>query len=139
MRLSARTRRQLEEEAAHYRQPVRTLAERMIEEGVRMARFPGITFIDRPAGRDAALVGRPRLSIWMIAEAVRSSGSLAEAAKTLSLDLPSVERAMAYATAYPDEIEQEIRENEEAFERVKRLYPSSASLVEERRRAARSR
>lgn len=123
MRLGSETLRQLEEEAVHYRQPVRTLAERMIEEGIRMARFPGVTFIDRPAGRDAVLIGRPRLSVWMIALTARSCGSLAEAAKVLSADLPSIERAMAYAAAYRDEIERAIAENEAAFERVKRLYP----------------
>ena len=140
MRLAGETLRQLEEEAAHYRQPVRTLAERMIEEGVRMARFPGITFVDRPAGRDAVLIGHPRLSIWIIAMTARSCASLAEAAKVLSLGLPLVERAMAYAGAYPAEIEQAITQNDAAFERGKRLFPSALPRRPKgRRRAAAAR
>lgn len=139
MRLGRRTLRELKEEAARYREPVRTVAERMLDESVRMARFPGITFIDRPAGRDAVVIGRPRLSIWMVVLAVRGSSSRPAAAKSLSLDVGTVDAAMAYAKAYPDEIEQKIVENEAAYERLKRLYPSSAEFTSERPRAARSR
>lgn len=123
MRLAAGTLRQLEEEAARYRRPVRTLAERMLEEGVRMSRHPGIVFVDRAGGRDPVLTARPRLSVWMVVLAVRGSSSLEAAARSLSLDVASIERAMAYAAAYPDEIEAAIGENEAAFERAKRLYP----------------
>lgn len=139
MRLGKRTLRELREEASRYREPVRTVAERMLEESVRMARFPGVTFIDRPAGRDVVLIGRPRLSVWVVVVAVRGSSSRAAAAKSLSLDVGAVDVAMAYAKAYPDEVEQRIAENDAAYERAQRLYPSSAEFISERRRAARSR
>lgn len=140
MRLAGTTLRQLEDEAAHYGQPVRTLAERMIEEGVRMARFPGIAFVDRPAGRDAVLIGHPRLSVWLIAMTARGCASHAEAAKVLSVDLPLVERAMAYARAYPEEIAQAIAQNDAALERAKRLFPPALPpRPRGRRRAAAAR
>jgi hypothetical protein len=140
MRAQRRTLRALEEEARRYGVPPRTLAERMIEEGVKMRRHPGIVFVERGSGkRDAVLAGRPRLSVWMITQVVRGSRTRAGAAKWLSLDEASIDRAIAYAKEYPDEIEQAIRENDEAYERFERLHPSSGALVAERKRAARPR
>lgn len=139
MRASKNTLRRLEEEARRYGVPPRTLAERMIEEGVKMRRHPGIVFIERGGGRAAVLAGRPRLSIWQIVQTVRANKTRAAAARWLSLDEASIDRAMAYANEYPEEIEEKIRQNDEAFERVKRLYPSSAEFIAGRRRAPRPR
>jgi len=139
MRAGRDTIRALEEEARRYRVAPRTLAETMLEEGIRMRRHPGIVFIERGGGRDAVLAGRPRLSIWQIVQTVRANRTRAAAAKWLSIDEGSIDRAMAYAAEYPEEIERAIGENDEAFERVQRLYPSSADLTAGRRRAARSR
>ncbi len=140
MRAERRTLRALEEEARRYGVPPRTLAERMIEEGVKMRRHPGIVFVDRGRGaRDAVLAGRPRLSAWMVVQVARANRTLAGAAKWLSLDEPSIERALAYAKNYPQEIDQAIRENDEAFERVKRLHPPALAPVRRPRRAARPR
>lgn len=140
MRARRDTLRALEEEARRYGVPPRTLAERMIEEGVRTRRHPGIVFIERGRGaRDAVLAGRPRLSVWMIAQVVRANSTRAGAAKWLSLDEGSVDRAMAYAKEYPEEIERAISENEEAFERVRQLYPPLLAPIRRPRRAARSR
>ena len=140
MRAQRRTLRALEEQARRYSIPPRTLAEQMIEEGVKMRRHPGIVFIERGSGRrDAVLAGRPRLSVWMIAQVARANKTLAGAAKWLSLDEARIERALAYAKDFPSEIEAAIRANEEAFEEVKRLYPPALLPVRRRRRAARSR
>jgi uncharacterized protein (DUF433 family) len=139
MRAQRRTLRALEEEARRYGVPPRTLAERMIEEGIRMRRHPGIVFLDRGGGRDAVIAGRPKLSVWQVAQTVRATKTRAAAAKWLSLDEMAVDRAMAYAKDHPDEIEQAIRENDEAYKQVERLYPSTGRLITERRRAARSR
>jgi hypothetical protein len=140
MRVERRTLRAVEEEARRYGIPPRTLAERMVEEGVKMRRHPGIVFMERGRGvRDAVLVGRPRLSVWMIAQVVRANKTRAGAERWLSLDGASIDRAMAYAKDYPGEIEQAIGENDEAFERVKHLYPPALLPVRRPRRAARSR
>lgn len=139
MRADRRTLRQLEEEARRYGLAPRTLAERMIEEGVKMRRHPGIVFIDRPGGRSAVLAGRPRLSVWQIVQAMRSSETRTAALKWLSLDEASLDRALAYAEEHSDEIEAAIRANDVAYERAERLSPSSAELISGRRRAAPSR
>jgi len=140
MRAERRTLRALEEEARRYGIPPRTLAERIIDEGVKVRRHPGIVFIEGGGGhRDAVLAGRPRLKVWMITQVVKGSRSHAEAAKYLSTTEDWIDRAMVYARDYPEEIEQAIRENEEAFERVKRLYPPAFPRARRPRRAARSR
>lgn len=139
MRAERSTLRALEEEARRYGVPPRTLAERMIEEGIKTRRHPGIVFIDRGGGRDAVIAGRPKLSVWQVVQTVRANKTRAAAAKWLSLDEAFVDRAMAYAEDHPGEIEQAIRENDEAFERVKRLYPPALPPVRRPRRAARSR
>jgi len=140
MRAERTTLRALEAEARRNGIAPRTLAERMIEEGVKMRRHPGIVFVERGRGaRDAVLAGRPRLSIWMVAQVARANRTLAAAAKWLAVDEPSIERALAYAKDYPEEIDQAIRENDEAFERVERLNPPALPPVRRPRRAARPR
>ena len=140
MRARRDSLRALEEEARRYHVPPRTLAETMLEEGIRMRRHPGVVFADRGGGRDAVLAGRPRLSIWQIAQVARGSRSRAAAARALSIDLSELQRALAYAVEYADEIDAAIRENDEAFERIQRLYPSVPTHVSRRpRRAATSR
>lgn len=137
MRAAKDTIRALEEEARRYRVPPRTLAEQMLEEGVRIRRHPGIVFIERGAGhRDAVLAGRPRLSVWIIVETFRHNESLEETGRWLSLDAGSIERALAYAREYPEEIDAAIAENQAAFERVKRLYPPALKTTTPRRRRA---
>lgn len=138
MRAAKGTIRALAEEARRYRVPPRSLAEEILEEGVRMRRHPGIVFVERPGGRDAVLAGRPRLSVWEIVETVRQSSSLEAVARALSLDLGSLERALAYANEYAEEIDTAIAENEAAFERAKRLYPAALRTPTPRRRRAAS-
>jgi len=136
MRAAQRTLRALQEEARRYGVPPRTLAETILEEGIRMRRHPGILFVDRGGGRAAVLAGRPRLSVWQVVLTVRASRSLAAAARHLTIDVPSVERALAYAAEHADEIESAIQANEEAFERAKRLYPPALRATARRARHA---
>lgn len=123
MRAARGSIRALEEEARRHHVPPRTLAETMLEEGIRMRRHPGVVFVDRGAGRDAVLAGRPRLSIWQIAQVSRDSRSQVATARQLSLEASELQRALAYAAEYAPEIDAAIRENDEAFERIQRLYP----------------
>lgn len=136
MRAGRRTLRALEEEARRYKLPPRTLAESILEEGVRMRRHPGIVFVDRGGGRAAVLAGYPRLSVWQIVMTARASRSPASAARHLNLDVASVQRALAYAAEHSDEIEAAIQANDEAFERTKRLYPAAVKAPDRRPRRA---
>lgn len=142
IRVRGSTVRALQEQAARYRTAPRTLAEEMVEEGVRTRAHPGIVFMERAGGRrDAVLAARPRLGVWQIVRAVRASTSIKAAAEYLSLDMPSLERALAYYNDNPDEIERLLVQNAAEVERIERLYPSTADVarirsVRGRRRAS---
>jgi hypothetical protein len=92
------------------------LAERYIDEGLRMEDHPGVVFRDGPTGRRAALAGGP--DIWEVIAAVRASGldgedALAAAAEWGSLSLPQMRAAVRYYAEYPHEIDERVARNVE--------------------------
>lgn len=92
------------------------LAERYIDEGMRMEDHPGVVFRDGPAGRRAGLSGGP--DIWEVIAAVRASGldgedALASAAEWGNLTLAQVRSAVRYYAEYRDEIDERITRNVE--------------------------
>ena len=104
-RLGARARR------AHT--PPRTLAQRYVEEGLRMDDHPLIRFADGPAGRRARLIGTGK-DVWEVIAVVRDNGGdAAEAAEYLDMPLGLVQAAVAYYGAYRDEIDEWISLNDE--------------------------
>ena len=108
LRLGPETIRQLSEEAGRLRVPARTLAQELVEEGLRLRRHPGISFIERASGRRAALTKRPRLSVAQVVQSVRASADLAEAAAYLDLSVSDLERALDYYADFTAEIDAEI-------------------------------
>jgi hypothetical protein len=103
-RLGVRARR------AHM--PPRTLAQRYVEEGLRMDEHPLIRFADGPAGRRARLVG-VGLDVWEALATVRDNdGDLAAAAGYLEIPLGLIQAAVAYYGAFQDEIDEWIDLNE---------------------------
>jgi hypothetical protein len=93
--------------------PPRTLAQRYVEEGLRMDEHPLIRFADGPAGRRARLVG-VGLDVWEALATVRDSdGDLAAAAGYLEIPLGLIQAAVAYYGAFQDEIDEWIDLNED--------------------------
>jgi uncharacterized protein (DUF433 family) len=91
----------------------RTLAQRYVEEGLRMDEHPLIRFADGPAGRRARLVGTGK-DVWEIIAAVRDNdGDAAETARYLEIPLGLVQAAISYYGAYREEIDQWIEVNEQ--------------------------
>jgi uncharacterized protein (DUF433 family) len=104
-RLGARARR------VHL--PPRTLAQRYVEEGLRMDEHPLIRFADGPAGRRARITGTGK-DVWEIIATVRDNdGDAAEAARYLETPLGLVQAAIAYYGAYTAEIDQQIEASEQ--------------------------
>ena len=107
------------------------LAERLVDEGLRMADQPGIVFKEGPTGRRAALAIGP--DVWEVAKFVseldeRGERAVAAAAELLSLPPDQVRIALRYYGAYPDEIDAEValadtesRAAEAAWEAQQRL------------------
>jgi uncharacterized protein (DUF433 family) len=90
------------------------LAERYIDEGIRIEDHPGIVFRDGPSGRRAGLAGGP--DVWEIIAAVRANeptgdDALTAAAEWGSLTLTQVRTAVRYHAEYPQEIDERIARN----------------------------
>jgi len=92
--------------------PPRTLAQRYVEEGLRMDEHPLVRFADGPAGRRARLAGTGS-DVWEVIAAVRDNdGDIAETADYLQLPLGLVQAAVTYYGAHQDEVDASIERNE---------------------------
>jgi uncharacterized protein (DUF433 family) len=104
-RLPQPTLDRLETRAHQIRETRTGLAERYLEEGLRMDEHPGIGFADGPAGRRAVLLGTG-LDVWEIIGTIKQSQeSQSAAAEYLELPPAQVRAAVRYYAAFPDEID----------------------------------
>jgi hypothetical protein len=108
------------------------LAQRLIDEGLRMADHPGVIFKDGPTGRRAALPSGP--DVWEVTKFLREidergPAALDAAADGLGLDHGQVSAALSYYADFPDEIEWEIKEAEETSERAERAWRLQRRLI----------
>jgi hypothetical protein len=92
------------------------LAERYIDEGIRMEDHPGIVFRDGPTGRRAGLAGGP--DVWEVVAAIRASDldgeqAMRAAAEWGSLTEMQVRAAVRYYAEYGPEIDRRIERNVE--------------------------
>ena len=117
----------LENRAREIRETRTGLAERYVEEGLRMDEHPGIGFADGPAGRRAIVLGTG-LDVWEVVSTVQqSNGRAEEAAAYLAVPINVIRVAMRYYASYPAAIDDwlarqdAIAEREQAaFEREQR-------------------
>lgn len=104
-RFSASTLRRLDERAHEIRETRTGLAERYVEEGLRMDEHPGVAFADGPSGRRAILAGTG-LDVWEVVDTVRQNrGSVEAAARYLELPIGAVRAAVRYYAAFEAEID----------------------------------
>ena len=97
------------------------LAERLIDEGLRAEEFHGIVFRPGPAGRRAALASGP--DVWeVVGDWQRAQRAGRDPVETLLHSTPlkedQIALALAYYRAYPEEIDDRIRADEEVHARV---------------------
>ncbi len=81
------------------------LAERYLEEGLRMDEHPLIVFRDGARGRRPGLAGS-RLDVWQVIDTVKQNGSVEEAAAYLELPPEKVQACVRYYADYQDEIDE---------------------------------
>jgi uncharacterized protein (DUF433 family) len=113
VRLNDATIARLGKHAQRAHMAPRTLAQRYVEEGLRMDEHPLIRFTDGPAGRRARLLGTGK-DVWEVIAAVRDNGGdAAETARYLEIPLGFVQAAVTYYGAYTDEIDQWTESNEQ--------------------------
>jgi uncharacterized protein (DUF433 family) len=100
----------------------------LLEEAMREREFAFIEFRDSLAGRQPYLKGT-RLAVWWVASIAPEFGSEPERmAKALWLSPAAVGGALAYAAAYPAEIQNAIDDSPHSAEDLKRLVPQLAVL-----------
>jgi uncharacterized protein (DUF433 family) len=82
---------------------------RLIDEGIRQARCPGITFTDGPSGRRASIAGTG-IDVWEVARTLRSCDGDEAAMRALypQLGHTQVAAALRYARTYRDDVEERI-------------------------------
>ena len=104
-RLPETTLDRLEARAHQIRETRTGLAERYLDEGLRMDEHPGIGFADGPAGRRAVVLGTG-LDVWEVIGAVKGArGSIAATARYLDLPPAQVRAAVRYYAAFPAEVD----------------------------------
>lgn len=119
IRMSTRTMARLDAGARRRGEPKSRVAERLIDEGLRMEDHPGIVFRDGPTGRRAALAGGP--DVWEVIETVRDSGltgeqAIAAAAEWGNISPAQVRVAVGYYADFREEIDVRIARNAEELD-----------------------
>jgi hypothetical protein len=105
------------------------VAERLIEEGLRIEELPGIVFRTGPTGRRAGIAGGP--DVWEVARDLKAAAGegatdpIEAVARISGLDRSAVELAANYYAAYPGDIDERIQMDEEAAERLRHILGSS--------------
>ena len=108
------------------------LAQRLIDEGLRMSDHPGVIFKDGPSGRRAALAYGP--DIWEIVKFLREidergPAALDAAAEVFAVDASRIATAVSYYTSYPDEIDAEITDADEVSARAEEAWRIQRRLI----------
>lgn len=117
-RMEPRLLARLERRSKELGEPKSRVAERLIDEGLRMEELPGIVFRDGPAGRRASLQTGP--DVWeVIADlqrAKRHTDPVEAGVAGTGLSEQQIRLAAAYYARYPDEIDTRIERNQELQE-----------------------
>jgi hypothetical protein len=109
-----------------------TLAQRLIDEGLRMADHPGIVFKDGPTGRRAALAYGP--DVWEVVKFLREidergAAALTAASEGFAIDVNRLTAAVAYYGEFRDEVDAEITAAEEASVRAEMAWRVQRRLI----------
>ena len=108
------------------------LAQRLIDEGLRMADHPGVIFKDGPSGRRAALAFGP--DIWEVIKFLREvdergPAALDAAAEVFAVGTSQISTAISYYGDYADEIDAEIADADEASARAEAAWRVQQQLI----------
>ena len=108
------------------------LAQRLVDEGLRMAEHPGVVFKDGPTGRRAAVALGP--DIWEVVKVVRDVEERGEDAVTvtaelLNLPVERVRSALRYYTVFRDEVDAEMAQAEEESRTAEEAWDAEQRLL----------
>jgi hypothetical protein len=133
IRIGSDTLDALRERSSQTGEPIVRLAQRYIDEGMRLDRHPGIVFRGGPAGRRAVVVGGP--DVWEVVTAARSASErgerlIAALAERVGVPADRIRIAMRYYAEYPDEIDRWIEMVEKEAEQLERVLEREQRLLE---------
>ena len=102
-------------------EPMSRIAQRYIEEGLRMDKHPGIVFQDGPAGRRARLLGGP--DIWEVVSLMNwfdgtPDAIVQQTMEMTGLDARRLDIVLRYYAEHRDEIDGWVRRNHEESDRA---------------------
>ena len=129
-RFSAQVVDKLEAHSRRVGESKARVAERLIDEGLQTEEFPGIVFRSGPTGRRAGVAGGP--DVWEIVRGLKGTAReggrdpIEAIAGVTGLDRSKVELAAGYYAAYPDDVDERIRMQEEAAERLRRALGTTS-------------
>jgi sarcosine oxidase gamma subunit len=108
------------------------LAQRLIDEGLRMGDHPGVIFKDGPSGRRAALAYGP--DVWEVIKLLREidergPAAIDAAAEVFAVDTSRISTAISYYGDYADEIDAEIADADEASARAESAWRVQQQLI----------
>lgn len=108
------------------------LAQRLVDEGLRQAEYPGVVFKDGPTGRRAALALGP--DVWEVIRVLRDVDERGEVAveataELLTLTSARVRVALRDYAAYEREIDAEIAEAETTSLEAERAWRTEQRLT----------
>lgn len=108
------------------------LAQRLIDEGLRMADHPGVIFKDGPSGRRAALAYGP--DVWEVIKFLREvdergPAAIDAAVEVFAVDASRIAVAINYYGDYAAEIDAEIAEADEASARAEEAWHVQQQLI----------
>ena len=122
VRLTPGIERWIIQEASHSKRARSAVVEGLLDEAIRVRRFPGIAFRGPAHDRRAWLVGTA-LDVWEVIEAQQSIGSERLLTESDLLE-QQVHLAVSYYQQYPLEIDQAIAENQREEREWHALYPA---------------
>jgi uncharacterized protein (DUF433 family) len=102
-RVPARYERLVAKQARALKTSKSGLVARYVIEKSLETEFPGISFRDSVSGREAYLTGH-RVAVWEVVSVHQEMKSVGRTADHFSWPRVIVERALAYATAFPEEV-----------------------------------
>lgn len=105
-----------------------TLGADYVTQGVRTTKHPSIEFRQTPSGRMAYVRG-VRLPVWLAVETVKDCrGNAQKAARLLRLPVLLLKAALAYATAFPEEVEADREAGHRPLDDLDTLVPNHSFL-----------
>ena len=133
IRIEAGTLDALRERSERTGEPITRLAQRYIDEGMRLDRHPGIVFRDGPAGRRAVVAGGP--DVWEIVVAARNAPERGDAAigalgERLGVPPERVRVGVRYYAEHPDEVDRFIAIVEDESAALEQALDRELQLLE---------